>query len=514
MTQASYARFPSTATIDSSFLQEMGLSTLSLPLNVPSSKINNYILEYLSQVSYKCSIKQSLKARCIKVIFCLGGILGRVPLVPISSSFQSQNPPAAWIAAISNFIAFSSFIVWSTIKMVDNTALSLSTTEQEQSITFDRCRKLSILAFNTLNGFMAQIPSLYLSWNYNPGHAFMVGFNALDIVPPVYSLNIMLSEKLSNVAFSQNQKKLVDLKKDLISKIETKMKALAQGNNLSFVDAIRNLVLIEVPELKIGHFLELIYSESSVDLVEDNPCVQDFKASVAQLIGYLLLSVQVFWSAFLTYKGVGLVTDNTGLNGFICLYVVICNIALTRFVLVKSTYLMVNSLKVPCKKQTHYSYICDRIAPLSGIVAKVVCIFLASCSFIHAAKLSQDFLPEAFVAPSAMTYGLGLAVMNYLPLRELSHGLTVRLIERFGSEVQQGQIEAYTKLSDIKKLIESSSVDSLAFFLLKNQFQTMVEHMLHKHGLDHSALSSFLHESHFYSSTVAYEDFYNRGDIY
>lgn len=492
---------------------ELPASTIAAASLPPISKIHHYILDYLNRPENKCPITGSWKPRVLKVIFSIGGILAKVPLVPIAFSFSSQNTKLAYFGASLNFIAFSSLGIWSSKKMIEDVFLSLKTTEPHLSTSYDRCRKISLFAFNVLNALGAQIPYLYLSWYYNDNKPYMLGFNVLDIAIPIYSLNLMMTRKLSNLAFSTHQKKIGLLKHEMLAKLDNKIKALNQTDCPDFIEAFSHLQESEHDDVKMGRFLDLVLTDDLVPLDTCNPCLDDLKLSSAKVIGLLLLSVQVFWNAFLTYKAVSHVTQDPTLNGLACLYVVICHIALVRFVLIKSTYQCLNGLTLPCQRSNRtYNYISDRLAPGSSLVTKAVLLFICSASFIQALKLSYDFLPESFSVPSAMTYGLGLALMNYLPMRDLMSELSSHLIFRFGNQSQKTQAKVHRSLSLIKKLFEHTSLDSFAIFLLNNQEKPMVGYLMTKHQVSLEDLKAFVKQQHQsrFTQVINHSDIFDR----
>lgn len=476
------------------YRDEIQNATSAIQLTIPDSKINDYLFYYLSNDPSKCPITNKISMRALKTLLSLGGILGKVPLIPVTFSYEAENKSLAFLGSGLNFVAFSCTAIWTTLKMVDKTLFSLNTTEHKQSKSYDRCRKMCLLAFNVFNGFTAQIPSLFLTWNYNQDKPYMLGFNVLDITYPAYSLNVLMASKVANFAVSRRQKKIADLKKEFMEKLENKIKAISKQECPDLIEAFEQMDYFSIPELKMNRFLELIQSDHLTGEDTSNPCIEGMKKGTAELLSYLLLSMQVFWNGFLTYKAMELRTDSSFFIGSVCLYVVICNIALNKLLLVKSTYRLINSLPLECKKTKTNYYICDRLSPISSIVSKLFILFIASASFMQAAKLSTDFIPEAFAFPSTVTYGLGLALMHYTPLRTFAHSASLKLVERFGNQSQKAQIRVYKTLTSIKKVLESTSLDSFAIFLLKNEMHNMTQYFMHKHEINHDDLTEFLKE--------------------
>jgi hypothetical protein len=488
------------------YSDELHHSTVSVHLEVPDSKLHTSLLSYLSNESSKCPITETLSAKAIKVLFSLGGILGKVPLIPVTFSYELENRSLAFLGSSLNFIAFSTQATWAACKMVDKTLYSLKSVEHKQSKSFDRCRKICLLAFNIFNGFTAQIPSLFLTWNYNQDKPYMLGFNALDIAYPAYSLNIMMAGKVSNFAVTARQKKIANLKKDFIEKIESKIKALSRQDCPALIEAFEQMRAYVIPDLTMNRFLEVLQSEHLIGEDPHNPCVEGIKKSASEIISYLLLSVQVFWNAYLTYKATSLKIDNQAFNGAVCLYVVICNIALSRLLLVNATYRLMNSFPGSFRNKSNY-FIADRLSPLSSVITKLVILFIASASFMQAAKLSEDFLPSAFVFPSTVTYGLGMAFMHYMPLRSFAHSLTTKLITRFGNDYQKDSLKTHKTLISIKQVFENTSLDSFAIFLLKNELHNMTAYYLHKHEITHDDLTEFLKEPPHFVYDDGFDDY-------
>lgn len=491
----------------SAYADEIHAATVAVKLDVPSSKLNDYILHYLQPDAASCPITEKMRYKIFKTLLCLGGILGKVPLIPVTFSYEAENRSLAFLGSSLNFIAFSATACWTTIKMTDQILLSFNTTESKQSKSYDRCRKICLTVFNIFNGFTAQIPSLFLTWYYNQDKPYMLGFNALDITFPAYSLNLMMAKKVANFAVTSRQKKISNMKKELIEKIDSKIKALSMQECEALIDEFNHMDYFAIPDLKMNRFLELIHADHLNGQDPVNPCVEDLKRATATLTSYLFLSVQTFWCAFLTYEAMTHQSSNNVFIGSCCLYVVICHIALTRLLLLKGTFRLVNSLPSFCKKTASSYYIADRLSPLSAYVSKFFILFIASASFMQAAKLSEDFLPDAFVFPSTVTFGIGLALMNYVPLRTFAHTLSTQAIARFGSHSQKQQLRVHKTLSAIKGLIENTSLDSFAIFLLKNELHNMTLYYMHKHEITRDDLTEFLKEPPHYYYDGSFEDY-------
>jgi hypothetical protein len=73
---------------------------------------------------------------------------------------------------------------------------------------------------------------------------------------------------------------------------------------------------------------------------------------VAQVLGAVLICTQLFWTGYLSYQGVDQFTNNNIELGLIFSYVIICNLALTRFVMINSLYKMMNAITHLCSKKS------------------------------------------------------------------------------------------------------------------------------------------------------------------
>jgi hypothetical protein len=465
-----------------------------VPLVRIPSKIHDCIVQHLTLQTSPSKVTHNCKMIALKTILSLGGILGRVPLIPLSSEFHKEIPGLGIVFAASNFVAFSSYLVWSSIKMIDQMSLTMAISEHVQTKSYERCRKITSLAFSVINGIFAQVPYFFLSWQYNAHKPYMITFNALDIVPPIYSLNLILTRQFTAQAYSVNEKKILDFKKYLLDKINEKLIALRDGDGRSVIQTFIDIESISDPSDRVISFFDSMTSEYTVRVIEENPCVLDFKYASAKLIGLLLMSVQLFWAAFLSYKGTSLVTTNTTLIGLVSLYVVVCNIALTRFVLIKSTYQLINATQKLCVKDRSYNYLCERLFPKTSAVARIISLCLVMTAFIPALTLSNDFIPEAFVLPSTVLYGIGFALMNYLPVRDLLDVACRLVVKRLGNADDRTCLRTYEQVESVKRIIENSSAESLAIFLLKTEGYPGISLAMHRFDLNIESLQSFIHD--------------------
>lgn len=467
-----------------------------IPRSQTPSKVHALILEHLSVENVSStSVLRSKKTLFFKTVFCLYTLAGRVTLIPVTKAFFAKNMVLGDVASACNVIAFGSYFMWSSLNMIDQIALNIATDETSQTRSCERIRKICMLAFNVINGVAAQLPLFYLLWNYNRSEHLLLILNALDVVLPIYSLQLMSKKKIIHAAYCQSGKKVLEFKKKLLEKLDHKLKTLEQKGSSSITRLFQDLDQISDPFDKAGRFFDLLFAEQPEDLSPENPFIETFRENTAKLIAQLLLSVQLFWFGYLTYLGMSEWNAKPLLNGFTCLYVVIANIALTRLVMLKSTRQLINAThRVLCTRRP-FTYINERIFAKTSLIERIISLALAVTTCIPAATLSEDFLPEALKLPSTITFGIALGLLNYLPTRELFDKLSAKTLFCLASNEEKIELKTHSQLSSIKKIIENASPESLAIFLLKNEEHPLMSYMLSRFDFTIDDLLIFINKS-------------------
>lgn len=451
------------------------------------SKLSDYILYQLS-TPQPVSISARLTPLCLKTILSIGGLLGRVPLIPLSLKFQSQIPEIGRAFAATNFISYSSYLVWASCSMIDQISRSFILDATKQSC-LTRLKKIALICFNCLNGTLAQVPYFILSWDYNPQAHYLVALNAMDITLPIYSLFLM-TDKLANQCHSQTQShEIASLKQDLISQCQNLLDHIIQKSDQDTVEFFEKLTRVSDEDLKLNMFLMHLAVFKTVPQAAafHTDC---FKKS-AFIMGSVLMLVQAAWFGFLSYQGSSKVISSEAINGMIAAYVIVCNIALVHFVLVNSSSSFLHGLRHLCQTHTKPTFLSETLAPVSSRIFKLVCVLFAATAFIPAIVMSQDYLVKELVWPSSVLYGLGYALMDYYPMRALSDDLILSLIRRLGSGRSKQSVQVYDKIKEIKEAIAASDPKTFHNFLYKHSHLRSLSTLFRKHQIESDDLDSF-----------------------
>lgn len=435
------------------------------------------------------SLKGSLSAKTFKIILGTGGMLGRIPLIPLSLDFNKTIPVLGSISAASNFISYSAYLIWASSKMINQITFSIKSDECLQKHILGNWKKIALLACNILNGITAQIPYFVLSYDYNQTKPLMVLLNALDVTLPIYSMQLLITNHIASLTSSSFEKKLVSLKSALSSSLQKALNAMIKDPTSLFIDELNN------QHLTIQQKLDSLFFK--LDTLEASPVFQQTSKTdqvisySSKTLGLFLLSVQMAWFALLCKQGMEKITSNEGLIISFCLYVIICNIALTHFVLIGSSHQVLHGIKHLFKGSTP-TYLAESLAPKASLIAKIFSLVICSSAIIPAAQMSKDYLPTSLYYPSTFSYGLGFVLMDYLPLRDLLNDAITFYLTKKGTDSQKQILQLTHQIEELKSIIENSNLKSLALFLLKMEQSTFCRRFFHQHQITIADLCSYV----------------------
>lgn len=409
--------------------------------------------------SYKDRLSHHVAPMCVKVILGIGGALGRIPLIPLALNFQKQIPFIGPIFAATNFVSYSAYLVWASSMMVDK--LFYRFMVQDQNTLSGSCSKVALLGFSIISGSIAQVPYFILSYDYNKQTPYMVALNALDVTLPIYSLHMMSSNVLLLFHSSQIEKKLNQIKDLLCQRLQLRMNYM-RNTKISdeMLSAITN---VATPDLKANLVMDLLAQDPMIPSTKTTSTVSQ---KSAYCLGTILLCVQMAWFAYLCEKGIDKVSSNIPLKVFFCAYVVIANIALTQFVLVGSSFQAIRGVSnLTCCKSPSL-HISETLFPNAALIFRILSVIISATAFIPAATMSQDYLVESLFWPSTILYGLGFALMDYLPLRELLSDTASLAVLMKKDSPHKTLLSQYTQLEELKSIVEHADAKTLARFLL------------------------------------------------
>lgn len=479
---------------------ELHISSVPLLMNAGSQQLPDFdsldsqIFQLFQKTlephfSSKDRIPNTKKATVSKVILGTGGVLGRIPLIPLSSKFLQPVPFVGPFFATTNFVSYSAYLVWASSRMINQISYQLNCSEKYDIDFLDKCKKLSLIAFNVINGIAAQMPYFVLSYDYNPQRPYMVALNAMDVTLPTYSLQLMTQNKLS--LFNQKivEKKLSTIQLTLSSYFQNALKALIHNPDAFHLDAI--LFKSSSPSEKINELLDALSTLQAPP--QTSTCLKHNHAeNLSKILGFMLLGVQMAWFAFLCKQGLDKITDQQALIGVFCTYVVICNIALTHFVLVGSSYQAIQGASKLFSKIKSPTYLLESLSPKASFTAKVISMVICMTAIIPAAQMSQDYLPTYLYYPSTIAYGLGFVLMDYLPLRDLLNDALTMHLQYKGSDREKKVIALYQRLEECDQIIQNASLKSMALFLLKLEKSNLISGLLSSQHLKISTLSHYV----------------------
>lgn len=455
--------------------------------NYEKSALSDFIIAKLSN-DPAFNVTHACIPVCLKVILSIGGFLGRIPLLPLSLKFQAQIPFIGITCAATNFVSYSSYLVWASCNMVDQIARDLFFSKDKKNCC-DRIKKTSLLAINIINGVFAQIPYFILSWDYNPAAPYLVALNAMDVTLPIYSLFLMTEQIGRRLNKSQRALKLAAIKNDLVFQCQNLLTHMIQGTQNDSLTFFEKLTKVNDEDLQLNMFLMhlAVFKTMPTQVNRQTNCM----IKTAKTLGIILMLVQAAWYGFLSYQGTSKLISNDAVNTLIAAYVVVCNIALVHFVLVNASSSFLNGCSTVFQKKSKPSFLSENLAPLSSRLLKLACVILALTAFVPAIQMTEDYLNDKLFWPSSILYGLGFALMDYYPMRALSDDFMLTILKRFGTEQSKLMIKTYNKILDVKEAFNASNHNSIREFLIKNSHLHTISTLLEKHNLDFEELESF-----------------------
>lgn len=464
-------------------LADISLSHFSSP-----SEIYNFLTPFFQKRAVISDLKSSNAIFFLKVAGIVGAVLARLPLIPLSLDLNSRLKGSGTVSAVFNIIAFSSFLAWSSIHLIDRLVYTLKTLEPEKSKSCQKCKVITVTAISILSGTASQLPYLFLAYKYNPSNKGMLSVTVFDIIPPIYSTSLLINQFLKKSTNSHTLQKIEKIKKYILFRLNVRLQEIINGK----MPMNRYETLLEsnpTYQDSVNDFFRDLTNEL-LDQPSLNPCIDWTKLKTAQFFGSILITIQLFWTGYLSFQGANQITSNQVGLGIIFVYVAICNLALTRLVMISSLYKMINSLTFFCNQDRGYDYISQRLWPNLSIFLSLFISIIALGSFAPAFTISSDFLNPEYVVYSTIGYGLSLAVMNVLTLNSLADTSMCYILKKLGSEEQQKEITRYEHYKSTKTIIENSSVDSLARFFFKMSDDPVFMQIMSKFNLEVDELAT------------------------
>lgn len=478
---------PSLNTLETHFLPQINQNVPCIA-NIESQVFDLFKKTLVKDFCPSQSLKWTNTATSFKALLGIGGALGRIPLIPLSLDFNKSIPCLGSISAASNFISYSSYLIWASSKMINQITFSLKANDTTSTNMVKNCKIISLLTFNILNGFIAQIPYFILSYDYNPQNAYMVTLNAMDVTLPIYSLQLLTTQYTAYFGQTSLEKQLTILRSNLSLNLQQNLTRLIEDPNSFSFDEFHS------DYLSIEEKLEALFNKTEIATptsININSCKADYYILLsAKVIGILLLSVQMAWLAFLCKQGLEKITSNAGIIGCFCVYVTICNLALTHFVLIGSSLQAINGIKHLFTKKKP-TYLAESLVNKSSVIAKIFSIAICASAIIPAAQMSKDYLPNYLYYPSTLLYGLGFVFMDYLPLRELLNDAITYYLSKKGTDEEKKTIAIYSQIEELKNIVDNSNLKSLARFLLKADQVPFFKNLLSKYDLTYDQLFEY-----------------------
>ena len=473
------------------------LYSIEIELNHSDSKIYQYILnDFVRGISQNW--KRTPTTLISKGVLALGGVVGRIPFIPLSLRAGGDSLAAGTFYATTNLVCFSSYYVWASIKMVNRVAVSLQSAERIGSDKHHRCARVGMVFGAVIAGTGAQIPAYVLAYDNNRAHPAIMALNIFDEILPIYSMDMVIQNQIvKNPRFSTDlEKKLFGVKGEVTSRLQKK-----------YMDYIRNAQ----ERTKLDGFLADLSTSSAEEhekmaqlvefLIEPLPIVADLTPSSraykcatvsAQTVGLSLTVVQLAWAGYLAYIGMNQLSGNSDAAVALAVYVGLCSLALTQFLLVNTSVQTVVSAGQLLKRQPEKTLLSEELYPRASIAVKGFCMANALFASVVATQMSRDYLREDLRIPSAVLYSTSYVISSYFPIRELSDWIMQEWAIRRGSPEEKHFITVAHQISNLSEFVDSASLKSMAKFLLPFTDQPATTELLTKYNLDKEALSALI----------------------
>jgi len=473
------------------------LHHIEIELNHRDSKIYQYILnDFVRGISQDW--KRTPTALISKGVLALGGAAGRIPFLPLSFRAGGGSLAAGAFYATTNLVCFSSYYVWASIKMVNRVAVSLQSAERIGTDKHHRCARVGMVFGAVIAGTGAQIPAYVLAYDNNRAHPAIMALNIFDEILPIYSMDMVIQSQIVRNPrfFTALEKQIFRLKGEMTSRLQKK-----------YIDYIRNAQ----ERTKIDAFLADLSASSDGEhekitqlvefLIETPPMVADptprsraYQCATvsAQAIGLSLTAVQLAWAGYLAYIGMNQVSGNSDAAVALAVYVGLCSLALTQFLLVNTSVQTVASAGQLLKGQPEKTFISEELYPRGSIAMKGFCMANALFASIVATQMSKDYLREDLQLPSSVLYSTSYVISSYFPIRELSDWIMQEWAIRRGSPEEKHFITAAHQISNLSEFIDSASLKSMAKFLLPFADQPATTELLTKYKLDKEILLALI----------------------
>lgn len=477
-----------------------GASSIQIELNSKDSKIYWYTLNHFVR-GVSENWKRTPTALISKGALALGGAFGRIPFLPISFRAGQGNLAAGAFYAATNLICFSSYYVWASIKMVNRVAVSVQSAEKIGSDKHHRCARIGMIFSAVIAGTGAQIPAYVLAYDNNRAYPAILALNIFDEILPIYSMDMVIQNQIvkNPYFFTELEKQIFGLKQEVISRIQKK-----------YIDYIRNVQ----ERTKINAFLSDLSTSSAEEhekmtqlvefLIEPLSIIADptpsstayrYATASAQAVGLSLTVVQLAWAGYLAYIGMDQVSGNSDAAIALAVYVGLCSLALTQFLLVNTCVQTVVSAGQLLKRQPLQTFISEELYPRVSIGIKGFCIANALFTAVVATQMSKDYLREDLQIPSAVLYSTSYVISSYFPIRELSDWMMQEWTIKLGSPEEKHFVSIAHQISNLSEFIDSASVKSVAKFLLPFADHPVTAGILTKYKLDKKVLSALLNLS-------------------
>lgn len=198
-------------------------SLIPSPLSQSGNHFEVYIYnKMIEKIPTIESSERRIGRRFLQICAILGGFGARLTNMNIPLKFAGENKFYGGLLVYGNTASWGSVVSWCLLNMINNlTATEPLEEERLRESKISNCTKLILKTSTLVIGMLAQSPYAYISYLYNNRNIFFpIVVILIDSAYPSYSLHLTIEKVLKKRNLSQFERKLSDIKQDLITCLE------------------------------------------------------------------------------------------------------------------------------------------------------------------------------------------------------------------------------------------------------------------------------------------------------
>lgn len=400
----------------------------------------------------------------LRCIACIAGFAARMTVANVILKFAGKRVIFGVVLVTANTITYGSLISWCLLKIVNSITTPIS--ENEKRLIASRLSFWQRGALRTILvcvGVFAQIPLAYVAYEYNNKNIiFPLVLLCIDSAYPVYSLFLTSEEVLNRSRFSSFERKIYDLKKELINCLNKNRSVLISTEKEARCLCLEKLLTVneeeDSPEESVHKYFAIVLNlnmapETTVELPE-HYLIRTGRY-LARTAGLVLTASQLFFIGNLGFKATKEMTDYDIFCYSTAIGITACSAYLGYNVLTQS-FIKIYDYGVSFFKGNQQKTLASVFHPKLRLCLQLITLTLASLSFAGPLQVSRDQFTGGLELYMIVTSIMEIVIITSYVIFELIDDVIEYKALKWGEESVKQLVEVDQQMRHLITLIERS----------------------------------------------------------